>query len=352
MRDRTVCAGVAKSILLRMIKSLALLFWLFLTAPGVALRALNYRRYRTAVTSGKAVHLYHALRGRSFDILHCHFGPNGLSGAFLKECGIARALVVTFHGSDINTYPSRHGTDVYRAMFPIADRITCNTQFTASKVVAHGAVENGITVIPVGFDTRAFPLRSYTPRRDRFVLLTVGRLVEKKGHRFVLEAIVEVRRRVSGLVYRVLGDGPLRGELEAQAARLGIDDICEFLGARTGDDLLEEYRNCDLFVLASATAPSGDMEGQGLVLQEAQAVGIPVLTTQHNGIPDGVLDGESGVLVPEADSTALAEAIVDLAADPERRIRMGEVGARFVRGRYDNSHITSRFNALYDAIVD
>jgi len=178
-------------------------------------------------------------------------------------------------------------------------------------------------------------------------LLTVGRLEEKKGHRYALEAVAIVRKTIPGIKYYIAGDGSLRTSLEAYATELGIADNCLFLGACASDKVKDLYCSCAVFTLPSVTAANGDMEGQGLVIQEAQMCGLPVVTTRHNGIPDGLLDGISGFLVEEKDSAALAEEIILLLRDPELCARMGNEGRAFVSSGYDVDVLTAKILKLY-----
>ncbi|HKK48900.1 MAG TPA: glycosyltransferase [Alkalispirochaeta sp.] len=351
LMEQTVFARLPRSPRARFVGVPLMFLWNLIRRPIPTFIGIRYGRYRTGVTSGKTMFFLNAVGSLRFDLLHVHFGANGLTGAFLKDIGVADRLAVAFHGSDINTYPRRYGQDVYHYMYSRCDLITANTSFTADKIVANGADRSRIRLVPESLKVGEYPFVERDPKENRFRILTVGRLVDKKGHRYVLPAIAAIRDRIPGLSYRMVGDGPNRPALEAQARELGVDDICEFAGLMTSDAIQHEYAKCDLFVLASVTAPSGDMEGQGLVLQEAQASGCPVVSTLHNGIPDGVLDGETGLLVPEGDSQALAEAILRLAEDRERLKEMGRRGSQFVTDKYDTQVVTRTLQGWYHELI-
>jgi colanic acid/amylovoran biosynthesis glycosyltransferase len=162
-----------------------------------------------------------------------------------------------------------------------------------------------------------------------------------------VEAVSQVNNKIAGLQYRMLGDGAGRAGIEAQVDSLGLREICTFLGAQPSNVVRDELRRCDVFVLASVTSRRGDMEGQAVVLQEAQAMGVPVISTLHNGIPDGVLDKESGFLVPEGDSEALAEKLLWFAENRDAIPKMGEAGSRFVRDKYDVKPVTEALLRVY-----
>jgi colanic acid/amylovoran biosynthesis glycosyltransferase len=179
-------------------------------------------------------------------------------------------------------------------------------------------------------------------------LLTVARLVEKKGIDVALRALGSLRDELPGIRYEVIGDGPLRAELGSLAVSLGIADRVRFAGAVTNDAVQQAMRDADLFVLPSLTAPSGDEEGTPTVLFEAAYAGLPVLATRHAGIPDVVADGESGVLVEENDPAALADGLRTVLAARERWPAMGEAGRRLIIERgHLTADVAARLEALY-----
>jgi colanic acid/amylovoran biosynthesis glycosyltransferase len=345
--DRTIYAGVPRSTKARGIELPGLLLRGLVKDPWSTLRALGTSTYTTAARNLKTLYFAKAFTGQRYDVVHCHFGPNGLIGAYLKDCGITRGLVVTFHGSDIHTYPRRHGEGVYRTLYDRAGAVTVNSSFTKNKVVSNGCPAAKVEILPVGLRMEEYP-ETDPARRDPCTVLTVGRLVEKKGHRYALEAFAMVKLRFPAAEYLVAGDGPLRQELVALARRLGIDASVKFLGDQSDGEVAALYRRATVFVLASVTAADGDMEGQGLVLQEAQGSGLSVVSTLHNGIPDGVLDGVSGFLVPEKDSPALADRIIGLLGDSGKRNGMGAAGRAFVAAKYDTPVLTERIVEIYE----
>jgi len=132
---------------------------------------------------------------------------------------------------------------------------------------------------------------------------------------------------------------------------LNIENHVQFLGSVDQGEIVNLYHKSHLFVLASVTASSGDREGQALVLQEAQAVGLPVISTKHNGIPDGVLDGRSGYLVPEKNVEALAQKINYLLDHPECWVEMGRRGREFVENKYDTKILGQTLVDLYQQAI-
>lgn len=195
------------------------------------------------------------------------------------------------------------------------------------------------TPIEVGYhgvDLTRFGGEATTPDRRTFRVLTLCRLVPKKGLPHLLEAAAELRRRgVGDFEVVVGGDGPERARLEAQAQQLGLDGVVRFVGTLLSEDVRSAYRAADLFVLPSVILENGDRDGIPNVLVEAMAMGVPVVSTRVSGIPELVEDGVSGRLVAPADSGALADAVAELMRSAELRAALAEGGRAAVRERFD-----------------
>lgn len=350
MERKTVFLNIPRSVIKRLLLSPLLFFRLFLKNPFAAIEALRVHKYQIAAKNCKSLYFGLWFSGKHYNTLHCHFGMNGLIGAYLKRCGFCDVVVTTFHGADINFYPKKYGRNIYRAVYQESDSITANTRFTKDKIIANGCPSEKIEVIPVGLFADDFIIGGGGGIPNS--VLTVGRLEEKKGHKYSLEAIKMASETVNSIQYYIIGEGTLRDELVKYAEELGIIDRCHFLGICAEDEVKEYYQKCSIFLLSSVTAANGDMEGQGLVLQEAQASGLPVVSTMHNGIPEGVLADKSGFLVPEKDSEALAEKIIILLQNEQLRKEMGEAGRKFVEEKYDMAIIVKRLNELYSSFIN
>jgi len=285
-----------------------------------------------------------------FDIVHCHYGVNGQLAIQLRRIGALAdrtKIVTSFHGYDEHILSEQVLRQRYAAMFRQVDMFTANTEFTKRKIVALGADPAKVEVVPESLHVRRFAAaRKAIPSTETVNLLTVARLVEKKGHAYAIDAIAGLKGKYK-LIYRIAGDGPFRDRLQEQVRRLGLGDTVQFLGSVNQDAALELYRQADIFLLPSVTASDGEMEGQGLVLQEAQACGIPVISTFHNGIPEGVLDGKTGILVPEKDSAAITQALEIFIQNPAKRAEFGLAGRRWVESRYDVATVTVELDKIY-----
>lgn len=348
-REKAVYAGIPRSAKRRLLRAPALFASCAVSDPAAAFRALRFGSYTTAAKNLKNLYFLRALGREHYDLLHCHFGPYGLVGAFLKDAGRADKLVVTFHGSDINCYPRRHGEDVYRALYDRADAVTCGSLFIRGKLIGNGCPQEKILVLPVGLRMADYP--DAARPREEGLILSVGRLTEVKGFRYAIEAFAALRPRFPKARYAIAGGGPDLPALEALARELGVDDRVTFLGDLSDLKVGELYRRASVFVLPSVRASNGAEEGQGLVLQEAQASGLPVVSTRVGGIPEGLIEGETGYLAPEKDPSALAQGMAMLLSDAELRDRMGRAGRAFVARTYDQPILSSRLLALYGELL-
>ncbi|MBI4576883.1 MAG: glycosyltransferase family 4 protein [Planctomycetes bacterium] len=218
-----------------------------------------------------------------------------------------------------------------------AARVIAISQATADRLLAVGVEARRVHVIPPGIDVEglsgrgdpavARALRERHP--GRLVALTVARLVERKGH----DAVIEALRAVPGVVYVVVGEGPERDRLVALARQAGVVDRVEFLGRV--DDPAAYYRAADVFVMPSrGGAGDRDVEGFGLAYAEAACFGLPSIAPAVGGPAEVVVAGETGWLVDPARPAQVARALREAAEDPGRRASMGERALARVRGRY------------------
>ena len=323
-------------------------------APGAFLRMLRPRHARAAGGWGALARTLGALRGEGpFDVVHCHYGPMGLRYGFSARLWKA-PLAVSFYGYDASRYPRERGGAVYEPLFAQAPIVTSLSAHMDARLCALGCAPERIRRVPLSVEPAGGDESSGRVSRDDGVvrLLTVARLVEKKGHAHALRAIARVSEEIPGLRYDVIGDGPLRADLEALAATLGVADRVHFHSAATSDAVQRAMEDADLFVLPSVTASDGDEEGTPTVLLEAAYRRLPVLATRHAGIPEIVEDGESGVLVAEGDDADLADGLRAMVRARERWPAMGEAGRRLVIDRgHLMTDVAARLETLYGEML-
>jgi phosphatidylinositol alpha-1,6-mannosyltransferase len=199
-------------------------------------------------------------------------------------------------------------------------------RYARDLAISFGADPSHVHTIPPGVSA---PTSSETNRSGRPQLITVARLAERrKGHDTVIRALPLISERVPGVQWLVVGDGPLRPELEEMAAREGVADKVRFLGAVPDEERDSRLGSADVFVLVSRERAGGAGEGFGIVYLEASASGLPVVAGNVGGSLDAVVDGETGVLVDPTDHVAVANAVCDLLLDVRRAEALGRAGAR------------------------
>ncbi len=240
---------------------------------------------------------------------------------------------------------------MYQKLFAEADLVTVNSEYSRRRVEQLGCPAARLHILPVGLDANEFQFSERTRQPDHPVrILTVARLVEIKGHEYVLRALALVRQQVPEIRYDIVGDGPSRPKLDALIRELKLEPVVTLHGALDGPGIRNLMARAHLFVLASVSV-EGDQEGQGLALQEAQAAGLPVVATRHGALPEGMVPGKSGFLVPERDVEALAERLTFLLAHPELWPALGRAGRGFAEARYDIRALSRQLTQIYETAI-
>lgn len=293
------------------------------------------------------------------DLVHAHFGFDGVEAwPHAKALGVP--LLVTLHGSDITTsmdwFARGHGGRRWTSYPKRLAKLTEQRQVSFVAVsrnihdaaIAAGLPPDRIFIRPIGIDTTRFtptgrPLGERPP-----VVLFLGRLVEKKGCDYLIQAFQAVREQVPGAELVIAGDGPERARLAAHApADAGI----RFLGAVTRDQVQALLAQARVLCLPSITARNGDAEGLPLVILEAQASGVPVITSARGGVTEGIEDGETGYAFAERDVAALTERLLRLLTDDDLAERFSNAGPGFVSKHHDLQRCTAALEALYDDLT-
>ena len=208
-------------------------------------------------------------------------------------------------------------------------------------------IRNGIQPSPVPGSQDRDRIRQ-SPELDlepgKLLILNVGRLREQKGQAYLLEAVPLVLERHPGMVFAIAGDGPLRNDLEKQARQLGIWDAVRFLGNR--EDIPQLLAAADVFVLPSLS------EGLPIALLEAMQAGLPSVVTHLEGIEEVIIDQETGLVVPAADSPALAQALTTLLGDSAMRGRLGMNARELIAAEYTVDHMCLQYESLFQSIMN
>ena len=310
---------------------------------GAAARATLAPRFGRDAASLRLLYASAPCDGTRYDAIHAHFGPNGLLAARLRLAGAIRGpLVTTFHGYDLTSWRGSYADLIAEGdlFLPISER-------WRSRLVELGFDPARIRVHHMGVDPGKLPFVARTRAAGEPVrLVSVARLVEKKGIAYAIEAVARLIGAGIAVDYTVVGDGPLRSALEAQIASLGIGRQVRITGWRDRAEVAAILAAAHVLVAPSVTSSDGDQEGIPVALMEAMAAGLPIATTRHSGIPELVEEGVSGLLVPERDARALAAALRELATGPERWQAMGRAGRAKVEAEFDIHRLNDRLVEL------
>jgi len=341
------------NIFVRMIRRIKMLLTESWRNPALTIRSLNPRLFGRAafILSGFACVRGFADSGQ-FDIVHCHFGWSGALGARLKKAGAIDApLIVTFHGSDVNTSWGINLLGDREFLFKNADWFTANTNFTRKQAIELGGPVDRFSIWHMGVDLNRFQFKERRLTDNEPIrLLTVGRLVENKGIDFSIRALklIDSRRAIE---FHVVGDGPLRGPLSRLANEIGSGKTVIFHGSCSSAQVRKHLDKAHLFILAAVTSADGAQEGQSVALIEAQACGLPILSTFHGGIPEAVVNGASGFLVPERDIDSLSDRLRYLIENSEEWSAMGIAGRRFVEESFSLQSCSDKITNIYGSLI-
>jgi glycosyltransferase involved in cell wall biosynthesis len=283
---------------------------------------------------------YHAqVKHTHADLIHAHFGENGTAAMWLSDA-TKLPLILSLHGGaeilpDSTLRRERYNLPFYvlrSRLWKRASLFLCVSEFVRRKALDHGFPADKLRVHYTGIDCSRF-----TPAQDNIdlhLVVYVGRLVRYKAADHFLKAIQLVRNSRPHTRAVIIGDGPFRGECERLAKELNVD--CQFLGQQPSTTVREWIRKAAVFCAPSMTSASdGRSEALGHVFLEAQAMGVPVVSYRHGGIPEAVRHLETGLLAPEGDIPKLASYILRYLENPEYRRTTGARGVDWVRTRFD-----------------
>jgi len=277
-----------------------------------------------------------------FDVVHAHFGPNGLLAVHLRKIGaLSGPIVTTYHGIDLTRTLAERGPAFYAPLFRAGElHLPVSRTFRAALLSA-GADPDRCFVQHMGVDTARFAFAPPGPAPGAARLVTVARLVEKKGVAYAIRAVAELHRAGRALEYMIIGDGPDRPALERLSQEFGLTDTVRFAGWMDTHAVRAEMKRADALLAPSVTARDQDAEGIPVTIMEAMASGLPVVSTRHSGIPELVIDGETGHLVDERDATGLARAVGSLLDAPDRGATLAAAARALVEREYDK-HVLNR----------
>ncbi len=291
---------------------------------------------------------------RSFhpDLIHAHFGWSGLRMLLMKQY-LRVPMIVTFGGRDLGVQAAMpHFDRLYEVLFDATERLICVSADLRDAALELGADPERVMVIRRGTSLRRFAFvdRSERPAQEPLRALMVGRLIEKKGHRYAFQAVAELLREGHDVEVVVVGEGEDFSRLRRLARELGLRERIDFAGTTDHEGVRTRMEAADILIHASVTGQDGDKEGIPNVVVEAEATGLPVVATRHGGIVEVVRDGETGFLVEERDAGGIAAALRRL-LDRDLRLSLGRSASDFVRAELDLEKQIARYVAIYGDLV-
>lgn len=242
-------------------------------------------------------------------------------------------LIVHFHGYDAsNKSVLEEHKKTYPQMFETASAIIAVSRAMQRKLIELGAPEEKVHYNPYGVDCERFG--GADPGSAPPIFIAVGRFTEKKAPQITIAAFARTLKACPEARLRMIGEGPLLEECQLLAKQLGIEHAIEFLGGQEHSVVQAEMQRARCFIQHSVVAPSGDAEGTPVSILEAGATGLPVVSTRHAGIPDVVVEGQTGFLVDEGDEVGMADHMIELGREAALAARMGKAAREHIQQKF------------------
>lgn len=299
-----------------------------------------------------------ALRAYKTELIHAHFGLNAaMVLPYAERLGLP--LVVTFHGHDVGGLEPQNSTHGrYRRyqrlaprLFGYASKLICASSDLAHELIKNGGPEHKVHVHHLGVDVTKFsPLRPEN-KRDLTVLM-VGRLVEKKGTADGIRAFAMLCDEFPSARLDIIGDGPLRSDLERLTKDLKIWDRVSFRGNQNSDEVLRAMQTAALLLTPSYLTSEGDRESGVIVIKEAGAAGLPTVATRHGGIPEIIEDEVTGYLVDERDVAGLRSTMARLLRSSELCLKLGTAARQRIVQHFDSKNRNAILEDLLWQVVE
>jgi len=346
--DKTIYFNIPRNRFKRLIKSLLLIKKYLPKYPKIIIESLNFLKYKRH--SFTLLFRTTKLLGKEFDILHCQFGPMGVIGCILKKMGLTQAKIITsFRGYDM----SQSAFNDYKKEYPLVFReskfILPVCDFFKKILIKKGCKEEKIQVHHSGTDTSMFNCKEYNNRKGEINIITIGRLVKKKGIEFSIRAVAKIIKQNPEIKihYSIVGEGEFKNKLENLVLKLGIDENVSFLGLRSQREIIRLLHNSSFLLSSNVSHKEHGYDGIPGVIREAMACCLPVIATKSGGIPEAVLDKKSGFLVSEKDVYGLTEKIQYLIDHRDMWREMGNIGCQHIKENFDINKLNDKLEEIY-----
>jgi len=266
----------------------------------------------------------------NYDIILCQFGVTGLTALKLKDIGLITGKIITiFHGFDISNYLVSKGEECYSELFDRGDYFITTSDFFKKKLLKLGCPKEKLSVIGLGVDLEKFEAKNTFDLHSPIKVLSIGRLVEKKGFEYGIKAVHNLISNGHQIEYTIIGNGKLKEELEELISLFGLSKNVFLLGEKSHEEIQKIIKEHDIYLQPSITAKDGDEESIPVTIKEAIATGLPVISTMHSGIPELIKNGTNGFLAKERNAKEISRHL-------EKLIKSKELRKKIVINALDN----------------
>jgi len=298
----------------------------------------------------KAVWLVKELKGSDTQLVHTHFAWLSAAAAMVVSQFLKLPFTITAHAYDIFS----HKNDLLKLTTNKADRVITISDFNKQAILKASNIldEHKIEVIHCGVDLNTFTYNKKCQSNRILQITSIGRLEEKKGHEYLIRACLALNSRNIDFQCVIIGEGRLKETLQRLIQVQKLEDRVALVGAKDQDWVRERLNKSDIFVLACVITKEGERDGIPVSIMEALATGTPVITTAVSGIPELIKHVETGLLVPERDSEAIADAVVYLMKNPILCQKLVNNGREIVEREYDIKKNVGRLGELFQLIIE
>lgn len=311
---------------------------------------LNWSKYGS-VSKNLLLPLLEKKKQKSeFDFIIAHFGTAGVTAMKMIDAGsIKGKLLPVFHGADISKKKNLEAYELeYRELFKKSFALFPISELWKRKLITLGAEKSRIMVNRMGIDSSRFSFFEHDINEDKtFRIVTVGRMVEKKGIDDAIEAMSRLKQKTSkNFVYEIVGGGPLFENMKQKVKKLQLSNIVKFHGVQTQKGVKKLLSKADIFLLPSKTAADGDMEGIPVSLMESMSSGIVTVSTFHSGIPELIVHEKEGFLVPERSPEDIAEQLFKIINNQYDLSGIRKNALEKVQGEFNQKQTYEQLNAF------
>ena len=295
------------------------------------------------------------LRKRRVKLIHAHFGPEGFEALALRG-NLKIPLVVSFYGFDVSLLAEQpEWLERYQILFQEGQLFLVEGKFMKSRLINLGAAEDKVKIQRIAIPVESFPFFLRKPKMNgaKVIFFFCGRFREKKGLIYTLQAFEQVRQSRKDFEFRIVGGEKLTPEIEEFVRRHQMAEYVKLLGALDHKDYLREMSKADIYIHPSVTAQDGNSEGGApTTILEAQAMGIPILSTYHADIPNVVVPGQSALLAKERDWESLASNVHHLMENQNEWAKMGQAGRNFVEEYHNVKKEVQGLEESYSSLIN